>query len=68
MFTKDLNSILSQFTKVQKDLENFVKVKTGMKVQKESEILNLKGDIDVLQIQIKQAEAVKANVDKILGA
>ena len=67
MFTKGLDSILGTFTKVQKDLENFINTSATAKEQLKTDVMDKEAQITELNIDIAKAGHVLGNVRQILG-
>ena len=67
MFNKSLGSILSQFTKVQQELDMFIQKNEAVVGEKESKISSLKKEVEVLQADNSKATEVRKNLDKLLS-
>lgn len=64
---KDLNSILSGFTKIQKKLEKYItQVGNDLSINSEK-IVELENDRHYLNSQVSKANTVYANLNKLLG-
>lgn len=62
LFQRNLDQILGTFSKVQKDLENYIEVEDAKNITDQEEIARLQAQRDARAIEIERAQRVRDKV------